>query len=174
MDCNINVIMFGGRRCGKTSVIAAMKTCFQNVCGENSDIVISIPEPSTFTAINEKCTEIERYFNNQTQGIVFDSSIGSTTGWNNLISLVEKLKRTEMQHAKGLKLLLKKLNHYFGNIASANDFLKQKSEIREKLKTDELFHIYSFSSEDEEGNSYGIKWCKDTANYYYPLKKKTR
>ena len=77
MDCTIDVMMFGGRRCGKTSVIAAMKNCFENIYGAD-DITISLPEQDKSAVIFDKYTEIERYFNNQTQGIVFDSASAST------------------------------------------------------------------------------------------------
>lgn len=81
MDCTINVMMFGGRRCGKTSVIAAMKKCFENTYGDN-DITISLPEQNKSAVISDKYTEIEGYFNRQTQGIVFDSSGTSTAELN--------------------------------------------------------------------------------------------
>lgn len=77
MDCTINVMMFGGRRCGKTSVIAAMKKCFETIYGDD-DIVISLPEQDKSAVISDKYTEIESYFNKKTQGIVFDSATAST------------------------------------------------------------------------------------------------
>ena len=77
MDCTINVMMFGGRRCGKTSVIAAMKKCFENIYGTD-DITISLPEQDKSVVISDKYTEIEGYFNKQTQGIVFDAATTST------------------------------------------------------------------------------------------------
>lgn len=77
MDCTINVMMFGGRRCGKTSVIAAMKKCFENIYGAD-EITISLPEQDKSAVISDKYTEIEGYFNKQTQGIVFDSATAST------------------------------------------------------------------------------------------------
>ena len=76
-DCTINVMMFGGRRCGKTSVIVAMKKCFENIYGSD-DIIISLPEQDKSAVISDKYTEIESYFNKQTQGIVFDSATAST------------------------------------------------------------------------------------------------
>lgn len=62
IDVKINVMMFGGRRCGKTSVIAAMKNCFENVLGK-TDLTISVSDPETMSSIEEKINEIKRYFN---------------------------------------------------------------------------------------------------------------
>lgn len=70
-------MMFGGRRCGKTSVIAAMKKCFEDTYGDG-DIIISLPEQDKSAVISDKYTEIEGYFNKQEQGIVFDSASAST------------------------------------------------------------------------------------------------
>lgn len=70
-------MMFGGRRCGKTSVIAAMKKCFENIYGAD-EIVISLPDQERSAVISDKYTEIEGYFNKQTQGIIFDSATAST------------------------------------------------------------------------------------------------
>lgn len=78
MECTINVMMFGGRRCGKTSVIAAMKKCFENTYGKD-DIVISLPEQEKSAVISEKNNEMQNYFNQQTQGIIFDSASASTS-----------------------------------------------------------------------------------------------
>lgn len=73
MDCTVNVMMFGGRRCGKTSVIAAMKNCFQNVFGESTNLAISISDPETMNTIDEKNAEIARYFANKSRSIVLDA-----------------------------------------------------------------------------------------------------
>ncbi|MDE6677789.1 MAG: hypothetical protein K2K02_01995 [Ruminococcus sp.] len=78
MDCKINVMMFGGRRCGKTSVIVAMKKCFEDIYGAE-EITISLPESNKNSIISDKYAEIESYFNRQEQGIVFDSASGATT-----------------------------------------------------------------------------------------------
>ena len=99
-ECNISVMMFGGRRCGKTSVIAAMKKCFENIYGENSNIVISLTEPEQINIINDKYNEIESYFNDQSQGIVFDSSSSSTT------ELSEYKLKIELKNKKSGSIIL--------------------------------------------------------------------
>lgn len=76
----INVMMFGGRRCGKTSVIAAMKGCFQNVFGENTNLDIAISDMATMDVIDEKNTEISQYFANKTRSIVMNKSYAATQG----------------------------------------------------------------------------------------------
>lgn len=60
-DCTINVMMFGGRRCGKTSVIAAMNRNFADVFGK-TDLVISTQDYDTMVAIEDKEREIRRFF----------------------------------------------------------------------------------------------------------------
>ena len=73
MNCTVNVMMFGGRRCGKTSVIAAMKNCFQNVFGERTNLDIAISDPETMNIIDEKNAEIIQYFSNKSRSIILDA-----------------------------------------------------------------------------------------------------
>lgn len=73
MSCTVNVMMFGGRRCGKTSVIAAMKNCFQNVFGRRTNLDISISDPETMNIIDEKIAEIAQYFSNKSRSIILDA-----------------------------------------------------------------------------------------------------
>ena len=58
----VNVMMFGGRRCGKTSVIAAMKKCMEDQFGKDSPLVISC-DSSTFDVIDKKEQEISEFLN---------------------------------------------------------------------------------------------------------------
>ena len=60
-DLEINVMMVGGRRCGKTSVLAAMQKCFEN-CFGTSNLLISPEDNSTLTVIEAKQQEIRHYF----------------------------------------------------------------------------------------------------------------
>lgn len=76
----INVMMFGGRRCGKTSVIAAMKGCFEDVFGENTNLDINISDIATMNVIDEKSAEINQYFVNKTRSIVMNKSYAATQG----------------------------------------------------------------------------------------------
>ena len=61
-DCTINVMMFGGRRCGKTSVITAMNRNFEDVFGLTSDLVIAADDFDTMVAIEEKEQDIDSFF----------------------------------------------------------------------------------------------------------------
>ena len=56
--------MFGGRRCGKTSVLAAMQSCFEKEFGR-SNLTISAADDDTLFTIEEKNREIASYFHNQ-------------------------------------------------------------------------------------------------------------
>ena len=78
-DCVVNVMMFGGRRCGKTSVIAAMKNCFEKMFGENDDLYVHITDDYTTAAIEEKNREISNYFVGSKKGIAMDSTSSQTT-----------------------------------------------------------------------------------------------
>ena len=60
--CRINVMMVGGRRCGKTSVIAAMKDSFQKVLGGSSDLLVVPDSTETKKKLYEKSLEIADYF----------------------------------------------------------------------------------------------------------------
>ncbi len=63
-NVNVKVMMFGGRRCGKTSVLAAMQSCFEKVFGR-SNLTISAADEDTLFTIEEKNREIKGYFHNQ-------------------------------------------------------------------------------------------------------------
>lgn len=73
MDCNVNIMMFGGKRCGKTSVISAMKDCFDKVFGKSTNLEIKIEDEDTMDMLREKKQEIEGYFANKTRSITFNS-----------------------------------------------------------------------------------------------------
>lgn len=60
----IKVMMFGGRRCGKTSVLAAMQSCFEKEFGR-SNLTIAAADDDTLFTIEEKNREIDSYFHNQ-------------------------------------------------------------------------------------------------------------
>lgn len=57
----INIMMVGGRRCGKTSVLAAMQKCFEEQL-TNSGINIGINDYTTLDVLEEKFREAEDYF----------------------------------------------------------------------------------------------------------------
>lgn len=59
----VNVMMFGGRRCGKTSVLAAMQSCFEREFN-STNLSIVTADNNTLTTLEEKHREIEDYFNN--------------------------------------------------------------------------------------------------------------
>lgn len=60
-DIQIDVMMFGGRRCGKTSVLAAMQNCFEEKFGR-SNLTIYPVDGDTIFAIEEKTRELNGYF----------------------------------------------------------------------------------------------------------------
>ncbi len=72
MDCNVNVMMFGGRRCGKTSVISAMKDCFENVFGKDTHLVLKTEDDDTMYMLQQKRQEIEGYFANKATCMTFN------------------------------------------------------------------------------------------------------
>lgn len=126
MECNVNVMMFGGRRCGKTSVIAAMKKCFENTFGDG-EIVISLPEQEKSAVISDKYTEIEGYFNTKIQGITFDSAAGSTP------DLSEYKLRISLKSKKTGSIILN-LCDYPGEWLDKNHADKQK-KLADRMKT---------------------------------------
>ena len=67
-NCIINVTMFGGRRCGKTSVVTAMNRNFEDVFGGKSDLVISQSDYDTMKFIEEKEQDINGFFLNKQYG----------------------------------------------------------------------------------------------------------
>ena len=57
----VQVMMVGGRRCGKTSVLAAMKSNFEQRFAE-TDLTMSYTDLETLSILEEKNSEIEDYF----------------------------------------------------------------------------------------------------------------
>ena len=57
----INIMMVGGRRCGKTSVLAAMQHCFESVMSD-SVLNIGAEDFTTLDILEEKSREAEDYF----------------------------------------------------------------------------------------------------------------
>ena len=127
MDCTINVMMFGGRRCGKTSVIAAMKKCFENIYGTD-DITISLPEQDKSAVISDKYTEIESYINKQTQGIVFDSAIAST------VELSEYKLRVSLK-SKSTESIILSLCDYPGEWLDSGHANEKQSLLSKRMKS---------------------------------------
>ena len=60
-DLKIQVMMVGGRRCGKTSVLAAMKRNFDELFN-SKNLVIRYGDTETLDALEDKNAEIEEYF----------------------------------------------------------------------------------------------------------------
>ena len=61
---SINVMMFGGRRSGKTSILAAMKECVDNVFNDERKLGLSISSADfdTMTALENKSQELREYY----------------------------------------------------------------------------------------------------------------
>ena len=59
-NCKVNVMMFGGRRCGKTSVIAAMKKCMEEEFGRDSSLIMTSSN-SLIDVIANKEKEIKKF-----------------------------------------------------------------------------------------------------------------
>lgn len=57
----VQVMMVGGRRCGKTSVLAAMKSNFEDQFAE-TDLTMSYTDLDTLNILEEKNNEIKDYF----------------------------------------------------------------------------------------------------------------
>ena len=57
----VQVMMVGGRRCGKTSVLAAMKSNFEEQFAE-TDLTMSYTDVDTLSVLEEKNNEMKEYF----------------------------------------------------------------------------------------------------------------
>lgn len=60
-DLTLNVMMIGGRRCGKTSVLASMQNCFEKQI-KQSKLVIGPADFDILDIISSKQEEMNRYF----------------------------------------------------------------------------------------------------------------
>lgn len=61
-ELSINVMMIGGRRCGKTSVLAAMQSCFESQLGGLTPFVIGPADGATLDILEDKQKEVSEYF----------------------------------------------------------------------------------------------------------------
>lgn len=61
-NLTVNVTMMGGRRCGKTSVLAAMEDCFQRKIYKNTNITCYSDDDVTLQTLRDKKAEIDAYF----------------------------------------------------------------------------------------------------------------
>lgn len=61
-DLELNVTMMGGRRCGKTSVLAAMEDCFQKTIYKDTNIVCYSEDETTLHTLRAKKAELDAYF----------------------------------------------------------------------------------------------------------------
>ena len=69
----INVMMFGGRRAGKTSVLAAIQSCFDKVFGV-TNIIITPEDAETLFTLEEKEKEIKDYYNTNERDFIADDN----------------------------------------------------------------------------------------------------
>lgn len=69
-DLEVTVVMMGGRRCGKTSVLASMQKCFDENFNGKSPLVITSADESTLGAIEKKRHELAGYFNKKGQWFI--------------------------------------------------------------------------------------------------------
>ncbi len=60
-DITVKILMLGGRRCGKTSVLASMQNCFDKEFG-SSNLTITIDDLGTTLDLTNKMNEINQYF----------------------------------------------------------------------------------------------------------------
>ncbi len=60
-ELELNIMMIGGRRCGKTSVLAAMQGCFENLLSE-TPLVIAPANFTVVSVIESKRREMKQYF----------------------------------------------------------------------------------------------------------------
>ena len=61
-NLTVNVAMMGGRRCGKTSVLAAMEDCFQRTIYKDTHITCYSDDDVTLQTLRDKKAELDAYF----------------------------------------------------------------------------------------------------------------
>lgn len=78
-NVDINIMMLGGRRCGKTSVLASMQGCFDEKFGA-TNLTINIEDMATIRKLTEKRNEISGYYKQTDRTVPFHPDAGSTKG----------------------------------------------------------------------------------------------
>ena len=61
-EFKVNVMMIGGRRCGKTSVLAAMQKSFNDDVAKSTSFQFATADGTTVKVLGDKISEIKEYF----------------------------------------------------------------------------------------------------------------
>jgi hypothetical protein len=87
--CNVNIMMFGGRRCGKTSILAAMKKCADETFGENSSLTVTYNSIQLDT-LEKKESEIKKFLSGDNLFVPDEGDSKDESSYYYDISLVGK------------------------------------------------------------------------------------
>ncbi len=110
----INVLMLGGRRCGKTSILAAMQECFDNMFGK-TDLTIAPADVETMMKLDEKREELKSYYMKDKYFIPDDNPTSEINEYSFYISLKSK-------KSSRVKLKFTDINGEFMDDSSKIDF----------------------------------------------------
>jgi hypothetical protein len=98
-EVKVNVMMFGGKRCGKTSVIAAMKDCFGEVFKQDLSIFSS---DATSPILEDKLNEIKDSFNLVDKGRTFSEDTADYSGTSEINEYNISIQLKKLQKGKSL------------------------------------------------------------------------
>ena len=103
-DVKVNVMMFGGKRSGKTSIIAAMQDCFKKI--ENQLSLSLSASNETAPIIEEKQEEIKTTFHQIEFGRTFSEDTTDYTGTDDIreYNLHVKLKKLDKKNKTTIDL----------------------------------------------------------------------
>jgi|GEM_PF-590721 len=127
----INVLMLGGRRCGKTSILAAMQECFDNMFG-NTDLTIAPADAETMMKLDEKREELKSYYLGDKYFVPDDNATSEYAYYNFYISLKSK-------KASRVKLKFTDFNGEFMDEAAKIDF--DNGEVANLVKESDVIMV---------------------------------
>lgn len=154
-DLTLNVMMVGGRRCGKTSVLASMQRCFEDEVSQGTNLTLNTSDMETLNIIEEKRVEMATYFANRgKKSFVPDS--------NPTLELTSYGFDLGLRGKKGNQLCINFID-YPGEWLSANATKFETDRLDECMKTSHIMIVAIDTPHMmEEDGQYG-----ELSNRYY-------
>lgn len=182
-DITVKILMLGGRRCGKTSVLASMQDCFDKEFG-TSNLTINIDDPCTMLDLTNKMSEINEYFdrdhaenfcpddNPNKEVCRYDLSISLKSKHNGTVNFQfidypgEWVQ--DKQHISELKNLIIESNVFL--IAIDTPHLMEQTQSEEQDKIGKYNENHNYSSKISKLLKESLKAKDDKLILFVPLK----
>lgn len=149
---DLNIMMVGGRRCGKTSVLASMQRCFEDV-SQDTNLMLNTADNETLDVIEQKRREMQKYFFNKDMAFEPDS--------NPTLALTTYGFDLDLHGKKGHHLGLNFID-YPGEWLSPKASPSEKDELNKYMKTSHILVVAidtPYMMEEEGKYNDDVNFC---------------